>query len=475
MISSQFVDCFGDKRLDVRGSDLRRSLFSNATRSILALSSSRAEQKAFYRFLENQKTDESILINEMQTRCAERVKDRIVLCIQDSTEINLSRHKGRLRGDSENPMGNGVGDINDNFGTGFFIHPSLVVDAANAFPIGFSSMLLWNRPSDMASKVDRRYKELPPDAKESYKWTQSTLESREVLDAARAIIIVQDREGDIFNQFVQISDPKTFFLIRSRTDRATVEGETLWEKLANAPSCGTYELEVPASKTQPARTARMNVRICGAKVKCPEREKVWLSTEDATTQLYAIEAKEEVPPGSPAISEPLCWRLLTNWPVETLEDALLLIEWYSWRWMIEEMFRMLKKEGFNIEASELGSGWSIRKLAVLIQDVIIKLMQMHIAYNEPEGENPNAGLVFSEPECLYLEAVEKKLEGKTQKLRNPFQQGELRWAVWIIARIGGWKGYSSQQPPGMTTLFRGLAKFTDQFDGWSIAKDVGTR
>jgi len=475
MISSRFVDCFGDKRLDARGTDFRRSLFANATQSILAMSSSRAEQKAFYRFLENRKTDEAILINEMQTRCAKQVKDRIVLCIQDTTEINLSRHRGRLRYDPEDSRGSGIGDINDSYGSGFFIHPSLVINAASAFPIGFSSMLLWNRPHDMASKADRNYKDLPPDAKESYKWTQSAQESREVLDAARAIIFVQDREGDIFNQFVQISDPKTFFVIRSRTDRATADGEKLWEKLASSSPCGTYGLEVPASAKSAGRLASMSVRICRAKVRCPQREKVWLPAEDATVQLYAIEAREEVAPGSATGDEPLCWRLLTNWPVANLEEALMVIEWYSWRWMIEEMFRMLKKEGYNIEASELSSGWSIRKLAVLMQDVILKLMQMHIAYNEPEGENPNAELVFSEQECTYLTAVEQKMEGKTQKLRNPFQRGELRWAVWIIARIGGWKGYQSQRPPGMTTMFRGLAKFNDQYDGWAIAQDVGTR
>jgi len=42
---------------------------------------------------------------------------------------------------------------------------------------------------------------------------------------------------------------------------------------------------------------------------------------------------------------------------------------------------MLKKEGFDIEAFEMESGWAIRKLSIMMLDVIVKLMQMHIAYN----------------------------------------------------------------------------------------------
>ena len=73
-------------------------------------------------------------------------------------------------------------------------------------------------------------------------------------------------------------------------------------------------------------------------------------------------------------------RLLTTIPVTTLSEALMIIEWYSWRWIIEEVFRILKKEGFNIEASELESGRSIKKLCLLMLDAIIKIFQMRIAW-----------------------------------------------------------------------------------------------
>jgi hypothetical protein len=68
--------------------------------------------------------------------------------------------------------------------------------------------------------------------------------------------------------------------------------------------------------------------------------------------LYAIEAKEV----GEYIENPICWRLLTTKKVEDFPTALLCIEWYTCRWIIEEVFRILKKEGFNIDASELTQG-----------------------------------------------------------------------------------------------------------------------
>ena len=146
----------------------------------------------------------------------------------------------------------------------------------------------------------------------------------------------------------------------------------------------------------------------------------------------------------------------------------MIIEWYSWRWMIEEVFRILKKEGFNIEASELESGKAIKKLCLLILNVVIKIFQMHIAWNEPEEQGLSAGICFTETEmqCIVMQC--EKMEGKTEKLKNASKKSTLRYATWVIARLGGWKGYASERKPGITTLWIGLEKFHDTFNGFMI-------
>ncbi len=80
--------------------------------------------------------------------------------------------------------------------------------------------------------------------------------------------------------------------------------------------------------------------------------------------------------------------------------------------MIEEVFKIVKKEGYNIEASELEYASSVRKLCLMIMEVIIKLFLMRLAYAEPETEL-SADSCFTEEEQEFLEHQIIHLEGKT--------------------------------------------------------------
>ena len=154
--------------------------------------------------------------------------------------------------------------------------------------------------------------------------------------------------------------------------------------------------------------------------------------------------------------------------------AKACIEWYSWRWMIEEVFKLLKKEGFNIEASELEYAGSVRKMCLLIMETIIKLFLMRMAYEEPEMKL-EADVCFNTEEQELMEHQIKRLEGKTEKQKNPFKQKDLKRYVWVIARLGGWKGYESKRHPGLTTLLTGLKYFKAEWQGWQLYRNVSTR
>jgi IS4 transposase len=55
---------------------------------------------------------------------------------------------------------------------------------------------------------------------------------------------------------------------------------------------------------------------------------------------------------APAGVQPVVWRLLSNRPVQTLEQAAELIDWYRARWEIELLFLVLK-EGCRVERLQL--------------------------------------------------------------------------------------------------------------------------
>jgi hypothetical protein len=43
-----------------------------------------------------------------------------------------------------------------------------------------------------------------------------------------------------------------------------------------------------------------------------------------------------------------------------------------------------------------------------------------------------------------LTALNGRIEVLTEKLKNPHPPGSLVWFSWIVARLGGWSGYTSR-------------------------------
>lgn len=155
--------------------------------------------------------------------------------------------------------------------------------------------------------------------------------------------------------------------------------------------------------------------------------------------------------------------------------ALQIVEWYKARWYIEQLFRLLKSKGFQIENTELENGAAIRKLCIMMLMAILKIMQMRLAYSDVEGEGQPIKEVFTATEIECLKKVNKKLQGKTIKQCNNYDPNRTKWATWIIARLGGWKAYNSQGPPGIIILKKGLERFTFILEGYLLTKDMGTQ
>lgn len=465
MLRANYSNRFSDERLSKRGSSLIQGLFSKATGTIQSIADSRADQKGFYRFLNNSKVREEALIDEMSARCSTLSKGKTVLCIQDTTEVNLSSHSGRLKKDS------GLGTIDAvKKGIGFKLHPNFVVDAKTLMPYGFAGIRIWHRTPE--SKVLKKHKERVPIAqKESNKWFDGNRSAQTYLQQAEKVIIIQDREGDIYEQFAMNWDSNIFLLIRSRCNRGLVGGEKLWDKLLTTKPIGTYNciIEEDTHKKIPAREAIFEVRVSKVTLQCPDRRS-W-GVDKQSLPVYAISTIEI----TPEIEDPVEWKLLTTYPIENISDAIQIIYWYQCRWMIEEVFRVLKKECYDIESSELERGWAVRKLSLMILDTIIKLFQIHIAYSLPKGEDFPINQIFDKKETQCIKIVGKTFIGKTEKQSNPHKADTIKEATWIIARMGGWKGYQSQRNFGLTTLLKGLKRFYEIFNGWSLAIDVGTR
>ena len=387
------------------------------------------------------------------------------MVIQDSTSFNLNQHYYRIKKDS------GIGPIEDNHHVGFFAHASLVLDAFSDVVLGLGDLQLWHRVYDDPARASK-IRSIPIEHKESYKWIRACRSIQSRFTQANSITFVEDRDGDIYEQFATVPDAKTHLVIRCCKDRRLAQGDKLYDTFKSVEASGQYQIKLdanPRSKRM-SRTAEVEVRYKKVTLLKPSTH----INKDLPEQiqLYAVEAKEKNNTGKDRI----CWRILTTHQVNNYETALQIIEIYRKRWYIEQLFRLLKKQGFELEDSQLESGWAIRKLCVFGMNTVIRVMQMMLA---DEEEKQPASTVFDSSEQQCLTQLTKNYEGKTAKQKNPYTPYSLLWAKWIIARLGGWKSYQSQRPPGPITLKRGLDIFNQIYTGWQLAlnglKDVGTR
>lgn len=403
----------------------------------------------------------SELVRSLSDQCQQQVKGRHILSISDTSEINLQAHQGRL-----NPQGLGV--VGNNRDVGFFIHPSLVVDAESGFPLGLSHVHLWSRDPERPSKQERQYAKLPIEQKESYKWLASAERSQRCFEQGEADLVthIGDREADLYEAWITIPNRWNHVLVRVHQDRRLVgQTQSLYAYLSTQPQVGSYTVEVTADAREGRKSRQALLAVSCASVEIRRPAQLKADEYPPSIALYAVEAKEVNPPLG---QQPVHWRLLTTHRVVGLESALQMLQWYGWRWRIEQLFATLKLAGLDIESTQLESVAAIQRLTLLALSVAVRTLQL------VEGRDNiqiPAALAFSDLQQDCLLQIAPPLEGRTQKQQNPYPLASLPWATWIIARLGGWSAYRSQRPPGMPTLVHGLRRFEAIFMGWKTALD----
>src|SRR5207237_1401038 len=110
----------------------------------------------------------------------------------------------------------------------------------------------------------------------------------------------------------------------------------------------------------------------------------------------------------------------------------------------------------------------LEKLAVIALIAASITMQLVLAL-AAGGQGPPSSRVFDEEGIKVLHALQRKLQGRTEKQKNPYQPNSLAWAGWTIARLGGWTGYESDKSRGPITMRDGLERFNAIVDGYRLA------
>lgn len=153
--------------------------------------------------------------------------------------------------------------------------------------------------------------------------------------------------------------------------------------------------------------------------------------------------------------------------METADRALGIAALYRHRWAIEQVFRTMKRNGFDIEALSIGAAAPRNRLVPATFIAAVTVMRLVGARDGAGGCDddgpPNSGArrpltdAFDPEDRPVLPAFSARLEGRTARQKNPHTPDSLGFAAWVSARLGGWTG--SYGKLGPIVILNGGIKF----------------
>jgi hypothetical protein len=406
---------------------------------IRPLGGSRAGELRFGRFLRNPRVTPGEMIATAAARTAGLVKGRHILAIQDTTSLRDDGNKRSLQ-----------------------LHPTIAVDATDGALLGLVHAELLRRSGGKRERCNNR----PFAQKESKRWLDAAVATTPLSDAgAVSVTVITDCEGDIYEMFA-CRPEHTDLLIRVHHDRLLSDGSRLHTCLDDTPELGRETIEIPAAPGRRARKAELVLRARRVSIKRPQRNlRAEASRLPPEAILWLVEAREINPPPG---TEPAHWRLLTTHSAASLAAARHITGFYRQRWIIEQLFRVMKTKGFDIEAVRIIDEEPFENLTAATLIAAIQVLQM-VRDRDGTAARPLED-VFETADQPALEAVCATLEGKTERQKNPHPKATLAYATWVCARLGGWTGYYGK--PGPVVILQGLRRLRAILLGWAIGRDV---
>jgi hypothetical protein len=442
---------FRDVRLNKRFRKLFQQLSESTGESIPLVCQDWANTKAAYRFLSNHRvTEEAILAGHFQsTHERFAATDSTVLVLHDTTEFNYHRKDVRSVGILHRlPVRRRLnGQLQHYVVCGIQMHSSLAM-TTDGLPLGLTAMKFWTRSEFIgcnALKKKINPTRVPIEKKESVRWLENLKQSTALLNDPERCVHIGDRESDIYELFCTAQAAGTHFLVRTCVDRLAGDGKhTIADEMKEVRLQGFYRVQVSDEKGDRSG-AILEIRYRRIRVLPP----IGKHKQYPELTLTVIHAQES---GTPQGREKIDWKLITNLPVRSHDQAIEKLKWYSMRWKIETFHKILKS-GCKAEESRLRTAQRLTNLIAVF--CILSWRIFWLTMMNRAAPNASPTLAFTALEIHLLDQL-----AKDKGTRRP-QIKSISSYLIRIARLGGYLARAGDSPPGNTVLWRGMSRLTD--------------
>lgn len=424
----------GDRRRNRRLIKVAQQLGDKPSQSIPGACGGWTNTAGAYRLLSNDSFGWRDVLEPHAQRTMQRMaQEKLVLCLQDTTELNFNGQTIE-----------GLGPLSYEAQRGMYLHPTYAVSTQRE-PLGLLDAWMWARePKDEQG--------IRPGVTESVRWIEGyeRLAERAPELPGTRLMQVGDRESDMLGLMLRAQSLgwPVDLLVRSQHDRVLPDATRLWAQVQACDSLGEIEFTMGSRPDHKARVVKQELRV----------KRMCLSTAGNSGLMMTCLIATEI--GAPKGQERVCWRLLTNREISTLAEAVELINGYRARWEIEIYFHVLKN-GCRVEALQLASMPRIERALAMF--MVVSWRIAHLMRKGRTCPDLPADLFFDEDEIKAAYVLTNKAP--------PTKHPTLNDVVRRVAMLGGFLARKGDGEPGVKTIWIGLQRIMDCVAGLRFMRD----
>ena len=403
-----------------------------------------ADMEAAYRFMRNSAIRAEHIDDAGFASTADMAAQfNILLALEDTTSLNFSYPSIRddLGHISTTPQARGLQ-----------AHSVLLYAPEAVQLVGLIAQRRWTSDITTMGK-NRRATQTPYQAKESYKWEQTSRQMAERLGPLmQRVISVCDREADLIEYLAYKHQQGQRFIVRSAKSRRIEEADSkLYAFGCELAVAGERSVNVPQKGGRKARQVQCDIRYAPVTIKVPANK------QGESISLFYVSCIEQ---GSP---DGLSWHLLTSEPVTNAEQAQQIVMHYEKRWLIEDFHKAWKSSGTRVEALRLQTRANLEKAVVILSFVAVRIQQLRFT-----GLQDERGSQVS-CESLFTPLEWKILWRKVEKKKLPVKAPSMRWFYLSLGKLGGWKDTKRTGRVGWEVLWEGWFVLQSILEGYVLA------